>query len=434
MKAVISNRIFLNCDKGSELERTLSKVLTYEISQMPVSHYPLIIRNMTRVTDKVVSIPAGCKRYIPEDYEIVDKSVDAPVEFPPLLATLRPSQQEAVDTIESTGLVNAPVSFGKSLVGMGLAVKFQQKTLIVCTTTTIRDMWISEIEKHMGIKPGIIGSGKMKLEPPIVVGNIQTIRNRIKEIQDVFGLVILDEVHRAPAATFTDFLNSMRAKYRVGLSGTLERKDGLHVVLEDYFGTTKFIGKVENSLPPTIHTYNTGIELNSNEFIPWSLLMTKLMSSQVYKHQIETLTRAYIEAGHKVLILADRTEFLEDLHTRLIDQSFLVTGKITGAETRQKIFDAVVDFKGGVGLFGTQSIFSEGVSINPLSCVILATPINNEPLLRQIIGRVQRMCEGKLDPIVVDLIFDGNTGTKHFNSRRKTYMSFGWNVKHMGAA
>ena len=37
-------------------------------------------------------------------------------------------------------------------------------------------------------------------------------------------------------------------------------------------------------------------------------------------------------------------------------------------------------------LFGTQSIFSEGISLDVLSCLVLATPINNEPLLTQLIG------------------------------------------------
>ena len=35
-------------------------------------------------------------------------------------------------------------------------------------------------------------------------------------------------------------------------------------------------------------------------------------------------------------------------------------------------------------LFGTQSIFSEGISIDNLSCLILGTPINNEPLLNSV--------------------------------------------------
>ena len=41
-------------------------------------------------------------------------------------------------------------------------------------------------------------------------------------------------------------------------------------------------------------------------------------------------------------------------------------------------------------LYGTQAIFSEGISINVLSCLILGTPINNDPLLTQLIGRIIR--------------------------------------------
>lgn len=429
-KAVISDRIYLNCEPGSLLEARLLKNLVYEIYQQG-SDYPLVIKNAYRITPKVMSIPSGRIDLIPEDYIVTDKRTLPSVNLPEPKFTLRPSQQEAVDLLTDNGLVNAPVGFGKSIVGLALAYKLQTKTLIITTTTTIRDMWISEIEKHFGIKAGIMGDGKFNIDSPIVVGNIQTVSRRLDKINAEFGLVIVDEVHRSPATTFTTTLNALRARYKVGLSGTLERKDGMHCVLQDYFGHIKFIGKVENVMTPSVHLYNTGIELNMNEFTPWAQLMTKLMTNPDYKNMVEALVKHYVSIGHKVLVLADRTEFLGDLHLRMSDDSFIITGAVKGSTIRNEIMDAVAALPRGCALFATQSIFSEGVSLNELSAVVLATPINNEPLLEQICGRVQRQAKDKPEPIIIDLGLIGNTGRKHQNNRKSFYINKGWKLCDM---
>jgi superfamily II DNA or RNA helicase len=436
MKAILSNKIYLNCAINSPLEAKLLKNLTYTISREPVSPYPLVINHVTRITDTVVAIPSARLDLIPKDYEIVDKRKSIPVNIPEPKFIPRDQQKAAIDQLTSTsdviGLVNCPVSWGKTIAGLGIAYKLQEKTLIICTTTMIRDMWVAEVEKWFGFKPGIVGGGKFDISTPIVIGNIATVRNRLPKLAHEFGLILVDEVHRAPAETFTKALNSLYARHKVGLSGTLERKDQLHVVLQDFFGFNKFIGTVENSMPPTIHVYSSSIELTANEFIPWSLKINQLMENPEYVNMCYNLIQTYVAAGHKILVLADRTGFLEKLHLMMPDNSFIITGEIKGAELRSKILKAVAEFKGGVALFGTQSIFSEGVSENTLSCVLLATPINNEPLLKQIMGRIQRPCEGKLAPVGIDINFRGNTGIKHANSRKKTYLDHGWNIRYMG--
>ncbi len=321
--------------------------------------------------------------------------------------------------------------FGKSIIGMGIAHNLQVKTLIVCTTTTIRDMWAGEIKKWFGIEPGIIGGGKYKLDSPIVVSNIQTLRNKAKDLTQEFGLVIVDEVHRSPAKTFTDTLNLLKARYKVGLSGTMVRKDGLHCVLQDYFGTRKYVGKVENTMEPTIHFWDLPVELNANEFIPWANKVTELVNNPIYRDSIVNLAKSYAGEGHTVLVVCDRTDLLEHGHMETSDASLIITGKVTG-EMRQKVMDVVAAGQARI-LWATQSIFSEGVSLNELSCVILATPINNEPLLKQIIGRIQRQAEGKLEPVVVDIGLRGNTGKRHRTSRKGTYIAEGWSMEDKNA-
>ncbi|QXN67546.1 putative ATP-dependent helicase [Klebsiella phage vB_Kpn_3] len=76
-------------------------------------------------------------------------------------------------------------------------------------------------------------------------------------------------------------------------------------------------------------------------------------------------------------------------------------------------------------LAAAQSIFSEGISLNELSCLIMGSLINNESLIEQLAGRVQRIVDGKLDPIVVDLMI-GGTGLRQASGRMAVYRNNGW--------
>ena len=80
MKAVISNRIYLECTR--EYREVLSKELTYTIAGRGPDDPPQVIKNMQRIRENLVSIPIGRTDLIPDDYEIVDKRIYMPVDFP----------------------------------------------------------------------------------------------------------------------------------------------------------------------------------------------------------------------------------------------------------------------------------------------------------------------------------------------------------------
>ena len=82
-------------------------------------------------------------------------------------------------------------------------------------------------------------------------------------------------------------------------------------------------------------------------------------------------------------------------------------------------------------LYGTQAIFSEGISVNTLSCLVLATPINNEPLLTQLIGRVIRKLDGKRRPVVIDIHLKGKTAQRQASNRMGYYMKQGYEIQQI---
>jgi len=111
------------------------------------------------------------------------------------------------------------------------------------------------------------------------------------------------------------------------------------------------------------------------------------------------------------------------------DNAICVTGEVSHAD-REKLIKEILNGTKKI-LFGTQAIFSEGISVNNLSCLILGTPINNEPLLTQLIGRVIREQEGKQQPKIVDIHLKGNTAKKQASNRMGYYMRQGYNIRQL---
>ena len=424
MKAVVSNRIYMDIDP--QAFNALDKALTYKIDSYRSDVAPTMIKNVRKIRNGLVSIPVGRFDLIPEGYEIKDKRVLLPVDFPKFGFDLRESQQDVYDAIEDNAIINAFVSWGKTFTALAVAAKLGQKTLVVTHTVSLRTQWEKEIRKVFGIEPGIIGSGKYDISPPIVVGNIQTLYKLRGKIEKEFGTIIIDECHHIPANTFSKLVDASYARYKIGLSGTVQRKDGKHVIMPDYFGHTKFTPPKENYMEPTIEVIQTKIRFMDGAKIPWANRINDLVRQEEYGKLICFLAAAYRKQGHKVLLLSDRVYFLKRVKETLGEHCELITGEVPLTEREKKI-ERVQSGKVDI-LLGTQSIFSEGISVNPLSCLILATPVSNTPLLTQLVGRVIREYPGKIDPVVVDINLKGKTAEKQAKLRLGHYLQQGYNV------
>ena len=427
MKAVISNRIYLEVTDA--YKEVLSKELTYTIPSFSKNDPPIVIKNMARIQSNLVSIPIGRTDLIPNDYEIVDKRVNLPVEFPEFKFDLRASQQEVYDQVEDNCIINAWVSWGKTFTGLAIAGKLGQKTLIIVHTVPLRNQWAAEVEKVYGITPGVIGSGRFDISSPVVIGNTQSLYRRIADIRREFGTVILDEMHHVSSPTFSKVVDTNYARYKIGLSGTIERKDGKHVVFRDYFGQKVHKPPKENYMTPSILVYRSEVRFMDGSNIPWANKVTQLAYNEEYLHTVAMLAAFYAEKGHKVLVVSDRVHFLQTCAELAGEKAVCVTGEVPH-EDRKKLMSKISDGKADI-LCGTQAIFSEGISLDDLSCLILGTPVNNEPLLTQLIGRVIRKKEGKKNPIVIDVHLKGNTARRQASNRIGYYMKQGYQIQEL---
>jgi superfamily II DNA or RNA helicase len=422
-KAVISNRIYMD---APENKKELFDKLTYRIvtGEGNVRYEKVeTIRNYRMVTPSIISIPQGRQDLIPEGYEIVDKRIEHWEDFPEPKHQLFPEQQVVYDEVEDSCFINALVGWGKTFTALHIAGKLGQKTLVVTHTADLRDQWIEEVKELYGIEPGVIGGGIYNVNAPIIIGNIQSLVKRKEEISKMFGTLIMDEGHHVPASTFTELIDSSHARYRIGLSGTMQRKDGRHVMFSDFFGSTVYKPPQNNTIAPLVRLLKTGQKLPGGK--TWQDIVTKLLSDEEYIDLIASIALIQARKGHKVLIIASRVSFLQKVAGLLGERATVVIGDTTDRKGEvDKILNGECDI-----LCGSRQIFSEGISVNPLSCVILAEPLANAPTLEQIIGRIMRLSPNKLKPLVIDMQFSGGASMRQNSIRVNFYISKGWEIE-----
>ena len=151
-------------------------------------------------------IKDGCLPFTPQP---VDKKDLRPYDG----IELRSYQERAFKEFLRTGWIGVFWVFGsgKSLFGTYLCGRVKGRKLVVVPTLTLVDEWREKIAEYIPQHEHEIDLVTYHAFP------------KVKDRE--YTLVVWDEVHRLPANTFIR-MASIRAKYRVGLSGTPFREDG----------------------------------------------------------------------------------------------------------------------------------------------------------------------------------------------------------------
>jgi len=158
----------------------------------------------------------------------------------PALA-LRDYQSAAVEKLAKVtqGTVVIPCGGGKTRVGMGAIAKLRTPTLILVHTLDLAEQWLGELKDKLGIEAGLFGDGEER-SAPVTVAVIQALvrweRSKLDAFLGGFGLLILDEAHHVAASTFHSVVDRCPARYRLGLTATPEREDGLTALLDLFLG------------------------------------------------------------------------------------------------------------------------------------------------------------------------------------------------------
>lgn len=373
------------------------KKLTFRITNMVTEEAKEFYE--FRETDKGIWIP---RAFVPELITRIEEAGWDKVDIP-FKGTLKPYQEELVNTFlnsNKNGIISAGTGSGKTVMGLYIAHKIGLKTLVIVPTDRIFHQWINRCKTFCGFTPSIIRGNILEYDKPITIAMLQTlaIGKRIdkKVLYKEFGLTIYDEVHRLPTEKFSIVARMFWDKYRLGLSATPTRKDGLHNLFFYHIGDIK-CKYYYTSLKPKVYMLKyIDYETSAVGCMNGSKLNTaRYLNRLVEIGSRNKLIAYYIYLGYKknrkILMLTDRLEHIDKIK-RLLRQlgiSEEEIGYITGA----------VKEVGKPILLATYGSAGLGLDIPELDYLVLATPRTD---IRQAIGRVLR--PKKVTPIIVDIV------------------------------
>jgi superfamily II DNA or RNA helicase len=159
----------------------------------------------------------------------------------PARAALRDYQEAAVDKLAKVtqGTVVIPCGGGKTRVGMGAIARLRTPTLILVHTLDLAEQWLGELRDKLGVEAGP-HRRRRGAPAPVTVAVIQALvrwePTKLDAFLGRFGLLILDEAHHVAASTFHSVVDRCPARYRLGLTATPEREDGLTALLDLFLG------------------------------------------------------------------------------------------------------------------------------------------------------------------------------------------------------
>lgn len=167
---------------------------------------------------------------------------------------LRDYQKQAIENWAKSsmrGCVILPTGAGKTAVGIRAIEKANASTLVIVPTIDLMEQWKSNISKYLfgggsnsstdskNIQVGKLGGGEEELQA-VTVSTYDSAYLRAPAIGNQFELVIFDEVHHLPAPGYRSIAEQFVAPYRLGLTATIEREDGLHGMIPYLTGGVVF--------------------------------------------------------------------------------------------------------------------------------------------------------------------------------------------------
>jgi superfamily II DNA or RNA helicase len=150
----------------------------------------------------------------------------------------RPYQTEAIvawRAAKGRAVVVLPTGAGKTHVAAMAIDDKRRSTLIVAPTLDLVRQWYDLLRTTFGMKIGLLGGGEHDIQP-ITVTTYDSAYLHIEHLGARFGMLVFDECHHLPGATYALSARLALAPFRLGLTATPERTDGRERELDELIG------------------------------------------------------------------------------------------------------------------------------------------------------------------------------------------------------
>jgi superfamily II DNA or RNA helicase len=419
---------------GYKLDKTnipnlasLKKLLTVKPNVPSVFVRPQYVKSyeVFKETESFLYVPKqyGLSKFGPAEEQMTSES-RGNWEF---AGSLRPSQQEVVDSYTKDGMICLQTGGGKTVCALYIASVIKLKTLIVVHNTFLKDQWVDRIKAFLPkVSIGSIQGDTIDVDKDIIIAMIQsiTLKDYPKETFRGIGLTIIDECHHIASEVFVQAFQKITAKHMLGLSATPDRKDGLMYVIEWFLGPILYksenTDKVDANIQVEVYQHDPAdlefnrVLLNAQGVMNVAGMVNKLAEYKPRTTMLVTILKDVLEQDpdRQILVLSDRVQHCKDIFEELHSEDACILAQTVPAETRSEYCRTKKI------LIATYSMCKEGFDVSSLNTLMMATP---RPDIDQIIGRILRIEKSKrtIHPLILDIV--DSTFRRQFQQRKKLY-------------
>lgn len=334
-------------------------------------------------------------------------------------------------------IVSLPCGFGKTVLAVHEACHYGRRVFVLVHKGVIRDQWKESFERFCpGVRVGVVQGNKWEVgaEYDVVVGMVMTIAKRAiaPSAFDAFGMVVCDEAHHMAAPVMSQALKKFRARRILGLTATKDRPDGLTPMLHWALGDEGFhAARTCESVRVSIATFAgaTREVLTRHGARPLIAVMLNQLAVHAARNAfLADRIAAYRTSGRVVMVLSDRLVQL-DLLMRMVVARGVPAEEVGVFKGGQRDDERVAQLARPV-VMCSYGMANEGVDKKEADTCVLATPKGR---VTQAIGRVQRPCPGKKEPLVLDVADDVSIFPAMRWTRQRMYTKEGYAVQVLDA-
>lgn len=327
---------------------------------------------------------------------------------------------------EHRAVVISATGTGKTILSaLDVRAYAPKRMLFVVHREQILDRAIDEFQRVLGAPDSDFGKfvgSKKELDRRYVFASIQSISRpeNLQAIQpDAFDYVLIDEVHRAGAASYLRLIDHLAPDFLLGMTATPERTDEFNVF--ELFGYNvpyeiRLQKALEADMLAPFHYYGVTDFVKDGEVIDQLADLGRLVALERVNHLVSTIEK-YGHAGVPVRGLifcsknAEAAELSELLNQRHVQGQRLRTRALSG-EDSVEVRELAVQMleRGELDYIATVDIFNEGIDIPSVNQVVMLRQTLSSIVFTQQLGRGLRKAAGKDHLVVIDFIgnYDNN--------------------------
>lgn len=335
----------------------------------------------------------------------------------------------ANDPLKMGGILQLPPGSGKTVMALYIISQLSVKTLIIVHKDFLLNQWKERINEYLPhARIGIIKQKTIQTKNiDISIASLQSLsmKEYEKDTFNTFGLVVIDECHHIAAQIFSKALSKINFKYALGLSATVNRKDGLSKVFKWFIGDIvyKIQTKQNVECQVLLAKFKDRHDDYSKEHVMYNgkVNISKMINSisqydSRTQYIVQTLKNVLCEEpSRNVIILSDRRNHLERIQ-EILAKEFDVGLYVGGMKN-----DHLEISKTKKIILGTFNMVSEGFDLPKLDTLVLATPKSD---IEQSVGRIQRkhiLTKEDNIPLIIDIVDDFSIFANQFNKRKAFY-------------